>query len=71
MTDSPITEVLRAALHAEQRKRSLLSIANEAGAEYSLVRRFSVGESQGIRSDLADKLAGALGMELRKIRKRA
>jgi len=59
---STTIEVLRRALRAD--KRPLLRIANAAGLPYPVVFDFAKGK-RGLSLASAEKLAAALGLELR------
>jgi hypothetical protein len=63
MAPETMTKMLRRALQAD--KRPLLQISTAAGLPYPVVYRFAKGQREGLSLASAEKLAVALGLELR------
>jgi hypothetical protein len=63
MASKTMTETLLRALRAD--KRPLLQISTAAGLPYPVVYRFAKGQRVGLTLASAEKLAVALGLELR------
>lgn len=61
-TESGIAKTLRSAI--KNSKKSVYQIAKDAGVAHPVILRFISGE-RDIRLATADKLAAALGMEVR------
>ena len=68
MARKTMTEILRRALRAD--KRPLLRVAQAAGVPHPIVYRFAGGQRKGLSLASAEKLAAALGLELRPVRKK-
>ncbi len=67
-----LTEILRQAAEADE--RSIFALARDANVPYPVLYRFLKGDATGRKQSLhlttADKLAAALGLELRPKRRR-
>jgi len=68
MAPKAMTAILRRALLADP--RPLLRIAQAAGLPHPIVYRFAGGQRKGLSLASVQKLAAALGLELRPVRKR-